>query len=234
MKNTLDFATALFELRDRYRLQPPHTDIESRAVSRLAAEIIECVNREPQRFPAVLETALDDLSRRIDRVSIAVTGLGWLGSGVNAVQHEMISLIRHARREIALCTYSITSGARELLAELGSAVAQGVDTTLVINGFQNQPPEVQAHLSEIANASNGRLRLLDFHSASPQDQLHAKVLVVDRAAALVGSANLSFHGMVSGHELSVVVRGPTAEIIAGRIDMLVSRTRAVVIPLRPT
>jgi cardiolipin synthase len=59
-----------------------------------------------------------------------------------------------------------------------------------------------------------------------QTDLHAKVLVVDRSIALVGSANLSFHGMVSNHEMALVVRGPTAEVIAERFDML-ARSAAV-------
>jgi phosphatidylserine/phosphatidylglycerophosphate/cardiolipin synthase-like enzyme len=50
--------------------------------------------------------------------------------------------------------------------------------------------------------------------------LHAKVLVADRSAALVGSSNLTFHGLVSSHELAVLVRGPLAGEIADRIDML--------------
>ena len=38
--------------------------------------------------------------------------------------------------------------------------------------------------------------------------------------ALVGSPNLTFHGMMSAHELAVVIRGPAAEAIASRVDRL--------------
>jgi phosphatidylserine/phosphatidylglycerophosphate/cardiolipin synthase-like enzyme len=226
----LDIARALSGICERYFGTSPEAETGPEEVSQLAEAIIEYSTREPQRLACVLRAALEDVSRRIDRVSLAVTGLGWLGSGVPAVQDQMISLVRSARREIALCTYAITTGARVLLAELGDVAAQGVDVTLIINGFQDQPSEIQAKLQEIGAASSGRLRLLDFKPASAQDQLHAKVMVVDRFAAQIGSANLSFHGMVSGHELAVVIRGPTAETIASRIDMLVGRTHRVTFP----
>jgi phosphatidylserine/phosphatidylglycerophosphate/cardiolipin synthase-like enzyme len=50
--------------------------------------------------------------------------------------------------------------------------------------------------------------------------LHAKLVVADRNVALVGSSNLTLHGMVRSHEISVIIRGPAADAIAGRVDAL--------------
>jgi len=55
-----------------------------------------------------------------------------------------------------------------------------------------------------------------------QADLHAKVIVVDRKKALVGSANLSLRGLMNNHELGVVVEGPVAAEIARAIDMLMA------------
>jgi hypothetical protein len=66
----------------------------------------------------------------------------------------------------------------------------------------------------------GRIRLFDFNPDNPMAQLYAMVLVADRSTAMVGSANLSFHGMVANHELALVVRGPIAEEIAARARQL--------------
>ena len=133
----------------------------------------------------------------------------------------MLSLVRGAQREIALCAYSITTGAATLLQEVKDVVIQGVNATIVVNALDEQPVTVQTYLRSSAQELPGRWRVLDFARRAGQTDLHAKLLIVDRAAALVGSANLSFHGMVSNHEIAVVVRGPTAEAMAARFDMLI-------------
>jgi phosphatidylserine/phosphatidylglycerophosphate/cardiolipin synthase-like enzyme len=73
----------------------------------------------------------------------------------------------------------------------------------------------------------GRIRLFDFNPDNPMAQLYAMVLVADRSTAMVGSANLSFHGMVANHELALVARGPIAEEIAARIDALTKSARTI-------
>jgi phosphatidylserine/phosphatidylglycerophosphate/cardiolipin synthase-like enzyme len=59
-------------------------------------------------------------------------------------------------------------------------------------------------------------------SDHPYTKLHAKVTVVDRREALVGSANFTFHGMESNLELGLRVRGPQAAAIAERFDHLIA------------
>jgi len=61
----------------------------------------------------------------------------------------------------------------------------------------------------------------DFRSDQSTEGLHAKAVVVDRRVALIGSANLSFRGMVGAHEMAVILRGPSAALVAGSIDRLI-------------
>lgn len=218
----LDVAAVLSELVRRQHALPDgmnRTD-STTSVEQLASKIVEYAKQDPDTFSQMLRTALEEVSRRIDHVSLAVTGLAWLGSGTTSVEQEMLSLVQGAHREISLCAYSITTGAMPLLRVIKEVVAEGIMTTFVVNGFSRQSTEVQAYLKDLVQAFPQRCKLLDFVPMDPRAELHAKVLVVDRSAALVGSANLSFHGMVSNHEMAVVVRGPTADWIAARIDML--------------
>jgi PLD-like domain len=190
------------------------------SLEQLAADLARKASANPADVATDLLAGLEDACWRLDRVSIAVTGLSWLGSGVPSVEQEMNALVRSTRRELCLCAYSMTQGALRLLVEVGEVVSQGASALFVINRFMSQPRDVQVYLEELATAFPERCRLLDFVAPDPRSDLHAKILVVDRAAALVGSANLSFHGMVSNHEMAVVVRGPAAELIASRVDML--------------
>jgi cardiolipin synthase len=222
----LDIAAALEEVTRRQgALQAAAPSPESPdAVSQLASSILEHARRDPAALPLALRGALNEVSRRLDRVSLAVTGLAWLGSGIPSVEQEMISLVRGANRELVLCAYSITAGAMTLLREMREVVAQGVTATLIVNGFGRQPADIQGYLKNAAHTFPQRWKLLDFTPPNSQSELHAKVLAVDRSVALVGSANLSFHGMVSNHEMAVVLRGPAAEAIVARLDMLAQGT----------
>ena len=85
----------------------------------------------------------------------------------------------------------------------------------------------------LVNLMNGRpwCQVLDFSSPDPEEDLHAKVVVADRTRALVGSANLSRHGLIINHELAVVIEGPPAGEVARTIDLLM-RDRRMVRPVR--
>lgn len=219
----MDIASALEEVVRQQASNHPAPG-SSEVMTRLASSILEHARHDPARLPMALQSALIEVIRRVDWVSIAVTGMAWLGSGVPSVEQEMTSLVRGARRELTLSAYSITSGAIAFLREIREVAAQGVNVTLIVNCFGRQPANVQEFLKEALRALPKRWKLLNFEPLSGQSELHAKVLTVDRSVALVGSANLSFHGMFSNHEMAIVLRGPTAERIAHRLDMLGSGT----------
>lgn len=218
----LDVAAALDEIirsqaGEHVPAPPEHsTDL----VSRLVTSILEHATNNAEMLPGMVRTALSEAARRLNKVSLAVTGMAWLGSGIPSVDQEIVSLVRGARHEIALCAYSMTAGGMAFLREMRDVAGQGVITTVIVNEFVRQPQEIQSYLIDAVRMLPQQWRVLDFVPPFPQSELHAKVLVVDRAAALVGSPNVSFHGMFSNHEMAVVVRGPLAETVAARVDML--------------
>ncbi len=193
-------------------------------VMRVAASLRDLALADPGSFPSKLQAALNRAASRLDCVSVAVTGLGWLGAGIPSVDGEMVSIVQNARRELALCAYSVTTGALPFLDEVRSVVSQGVIATLIVNRFGAQAGRVQEHLTRMRQDFPQYFRLLDFRPRGVQSELHAKVLTADRQVALIGSANLTFHGLVSNHEMAIIVRGPAAETIAGRLDMLAQGT----------
>jgi phosphatidylserine/phosphatidylglycerophosphate/cardiolipin synthase-like enzyme len=227
----LDIAAAIEEIIRSQATgeQTPVPPEGSDAVSRLVASILEDAKDNAEALPAMIRTALNETTRRLNHVSLAVTGMAWLGSGVPSVDQEMISLVRGARHEIMLCAYAITTGGMAFLREMRDVAAQGVMTTVIVNEFVRHPPDVQSYLMDAIRTVPQHWKVLDFVPPCAQSELHAKVLVVDRAAALVGSANVSFRGMFSNHEMGVVVRGPLAEAVAARLEMLAhsSAARAV-------
>jgi cardiolipin synthase len=165
-----------------------------------------------------------------DRVSVVATGLGWLGGGAGAIERTLTRLIETAERELILAVYAMSAGPARVWDALERAIDGGVLCTLVADRLESQDPGMRERLRALRDRHSTTFRVLDFVGESDRDHLHAKIVVADRRRALVGSANLTAHGMLLAHELAVLIDGPSAEEIAARIDML-GRSR-LVRPLR--
>jgi phosphatidylserine/phosphatidylglycerophosphate/cardiolipin synthase-like enzyme len=161
-----------------------------------------------------------------DRVSVVTTGLGWLGGGARAIERTLIQLIETAQRELVLAVYAMSAGPAQVWEALERAIDGGVSCTLLINRLTSQNHVMNERLQALRARHSSTFRLLDFVGETERDHLHAKIVVADRRRALVGSANLTAHGMLFAHELAVVIDGPTAEQIAARVEML-GRSRLV-------
>lgn len=196
-------------------------------VRALASQIVSIVAADPQKLEQELKDTLKDVARRINCVEIAATGLAWVGSGVQSVEQAFNKLVSNAQREIVVCAYTVTMSALPVLLKIEEAVDQKVLATVAVNDFDGQVSQIRSWLKSAARKNPERWRLRNFVPSSTGAQLHAKLLVVDRTAALVGSANLSFHGMTLNHELAVILQGPIAESLAARADLLLSKTEPV-------
>jgi len=148
-----------------------------------------------------------------------------MGSGIGSIESALERLFREAEQEIALTAYTISSGADLLFDWLEAALTRGVQVRLIINRLNDQPPDVVSRLHRLAIAYP-HFHLYDF-SAEGDADLHAKVVVVDRRLALVGSSNLSRRGMITNYELGVLVEGLVATKIARAIDLLCASQHTV-------
>ena len=101
-----------------------------------------------------------------------------------------------------------------------AALDRGVRVSMVVNRLESQSVEATSRLRGFAG-SYPHFRLYDF-ARDPGFDLHAKVVVVDRRMALVGSSNLSRSGLLNNHELAVLVEGLAAADVARALDLLVA------------
>jgi phosphatidylserine/phosphatidylglycerophosphate/cardiolipin synthase-like enzyme len=186
------------------------------------ADLLMTANRSGGRdqIARSVAHAIEEVSKRIDTVRVVATGISWLGGGVAAVERTMADLIASAKQEVVLTAYSMTLGSERIWEELARALATGVRCTLVIDRYEQQDEEARMLLGRLATTYPATMQMFEFVPMDDRDGLHAKVVVVDRGAALIGSANLSHRGLVSAHELSVVVEGPTAGQIVEQVERL--------------
>lgn len=154
-------------------------------------------------------------------VQLLVTGRYFTGAGLRGIEPVMEELIASAHREIQMLIYLLSEGAFPLLLGLQEALSRGVRCTLVVNHMQDHDPTVKTILDSLG-ARFPNARIVDF-SDPKGGQLHAKILVVDRQRAVVGSANFSWGGLFGNHEVGVLLEGAIAWDLASLIDSFLER-----------
>jgi cardiolipin synthase len=206
---------------ERLRRAVAHAGKSDGDVAALERAISEAIDREGVgHVSREIAAGLNQTFRASDRVSLVVTGLGWLGGGIGAIEGQLVETIETAERELAVVAYSITSGPARVWSALEAAIESGIRCTLVVDRLEAQDQDMYAWLRLLRNRHARTFTVVDFVGEDASDHLHAKIVVADRHRALVGSANLTSHGLLLAHELAVLIDGPLAEEIAGRIDLL--------------
>jgi phosphatidylserine/phosphatidylglycerophosphate/cardiolipin synthase-like enzyme len=157
---------------------------------------------------------------RNESVRAVVSGSAWMGSGLGSIESALYHLFARADNEVLIVAYAIGSTTTTFFQQLVHLLQRGIRVRMVMNRFSLQPLAVQQKLIALQKDQAHLLQLVSFAPQSEEADLHAKVIVVDRDMALVGSANLSHRGFLDNHELSVIVEGAAAAEIARAIDVL--------------
>ena len=113
-------------------------------------------------------------------------------------------LIGEARSEILLISYATFPDA-EVRAALSAAVERGVALITLLERREDNPNYEGG--SDPFHGLAARHLYWPGHERPPGAAMHAKVLVVDRRIALVGSANLTGPGLEKNLECGLLVRG---------------------------
>jgi len=154
----------------------------------------------------------------MSKSSVVVTGLAWMGSGVGSIESALERLFTSAKQDLSLTVYALGTDPERITTWLESALVRGVAVRMILNRSEEQPAAAISGLKRLA-ASYPHFSLFRF-SGPENSELHAKVIVADRRLALVGSSNLSWHGMVANHELALLVEGENAAAVASALDRL--------------
>ncbi len=157
----------------------------------------------------------------MSNVQVVVSGLGWMGSGIGSIESAIQELLSDAQHEILLTAYSIGK-ADQIFDSMEAALSRGVRIRMIVNRLSEQIVPVQ-HRLRILEKKYPHFTLHPFRPTDEHGDLHAKVIVVDRKRALVGSSNLSYNGMVVNHELAVLLDSDGADQVARAIDMFLRK-----------
>lgn len=121
-------------------------------------------------------------------------------------EQVLLTLIDQAEQEVLLVTYSLKMY-DSLRAALAAAIGRGVVITALAEDRLDQPAFAGDPAAALAGLPVTRLRWPAAERAKPWASLHAKVVIVDRLAALVTSANLSEVAASDSLEAGFTLRG---------------------------
>lgn len=151
-------------------------------------------------------------------IRLLCTGPELIGEGIRGIEPVIEELISCASSEIHLMAYRVTPQSSRILDLLEDAAARGVRLRMVVNSLQSQHSQIRGRLKLLAERFPW-IDLVDFQYQKGR-QIHAKVIIVDRRRAVIGSANLSWGGMVANYEVGVLIEGEAAWKLAWLVDRL--------------
>lgn len=155
---------------------------------------------------------------------VLVTGRLWLGAdGARSIGGSLIELLSEARQEIIIVAYRLTVAVPEFVSSIESALARGCYVR-IIRDRADEFVEVEENYIDKLLRHYATVSVWDFRELTPPNlncSLHAKMVIVDRSAAIVGSANFSKNGMVQNHEIGIRLSGKEVRALGIVCDRLI-------------
>ena len=155
-----------------------------------------------------------------NHIRVVVSGDSWMGGGFGSIESALRDLLHGADDEVIIIAYAISSATQTLFQQFKKLLERGTRLRMLINRYEEQHESVKAGLSKLQKQFPGLFQLFSFIPSHAEADLHAKIILVDRKYALVGSANLSLRGLMDNHELGLVVEGDTVADLTRAIDLL--------------
>lgn len=155
----------------------------------------------------------------MSEIEVLATGPQFVKSGTRGIEPVIEELITGASDEIQITAYVFTVKARHILELLEKAAEKGIKITMVVNNLEEQHGMIKTKLRELAGKYR-HVKIVDFARSHDNQELHAKLVVVDRKKAVVGSANFSWSGMYGNCEIGLLVTGKHAWELAKVIDVI--------------
>lgn len=199
---------------------------------------------ETRRVHETMEYTLSTRTRQEFELVCTLPSRDPAFDGRDPVDYEMgqittrlLELCGRAEEHLLLTSPFLERGGVDwLLPGLEGALERGVDVTLVSRELEAGGANLKA-LSQLLDrarqSENGSLSVYDYYEGGQGDEppvytLHSKLLVVDRSAAYVGSANFTSYGFGENLEIGVVVRGDTVSELCRLVDAVVEGSAKLV------
>lgn len=145
-------------------------------------------------------------ARRNPHLELVVSGPTSKVIHARRTEQVLLQLIDAAAQEILLITFALHMHTH-LESALAAATARGVRVTVLAEDSIDNASYFGSPSTAFSNLVNDRLRWPADQRPANGAALHAKVVIIDRATALITSANLTKRAAGDNLEAGVLVRG---------------------------
>jgi len=121
---------------------------------------------------------------------------------VNHIYADLLTAIEHSRHSVHI-TMSYFSPNRKMIEALAAAARRGVDVQLVLPGFSDWWPVLEAGRSHYRELLEAGVFIFERRDVF----LHAKTAVIDGVWSTVGSSNMDMRSFLHNNEVNAVVLG---------------------------
>jgi HKD family nuclease len=201
----------------------PPSRLDAGGVARLCVALIS-----PDDAVTRSDNSSDVLPRLVWTLPRAHVGHARRGTGY---REAIINLIGRTRERLILLTPFVDlAGVGGILTPLLSAMLRGVEVTLLTHDALNIASYTSRAIEELrqeAERIGGNLSVYSAEAGTGRDRetrplLHAKLVICDRQAILIGSANLTSHALASNLEAGVLLGAGAAEEAVPIVDELIA------------
>lgn len=155
----------------------------------------------------------------MDDIDIIVSGIDFLGLGLVSQERVVKDLFRNCKSSIILFTYSLTQ-VTDILELLKEAIVKGIHLLIIAEGSALNPKREKI-LTELCELNPEIVRAYIYRHRS--HLFHAKVIIVDRVEAIIGSANFTFSGYNKNHEIGVHIKGVSVNKLVLMIEAFLEK-----------
>lgn len=157
---------------------------------------------------------------------IATSGSGWGYRNATDIRDMFYNTLRNAEKIIQISTFSLGYGNDEV-KEFFDILEERLKSEREVHIIVNDDGKKDGTCTEYAKNKISYLQekfpekfFPQYFKSTPGKILHAKITVVDRRVALVGSANISKGALSSNYEIMLKIGKPVAGEISLMLDSL--------------
>ena len=151
---------------------------------------------------------------------ISASGKDWYNGIAGDIRHMFFKTLASAQDSIQISTYSLgrdNPEVNEFFDKIEEQLTSERNVNIIVDS-EHCSKFARREMRDLKSRFPNRFTYQIFESESKS--LHAKLLVVDRKIALVGSANISKRALVSNYEIMLKVSGRAASDISLMLDDL--------------
>lgn len=155
--------------------------------------------------------------------NISASGKLWIGADVSKISRTVFDLLSQAKTSIQISAFSLgekNDATQTFFKIIHEQLSAGRYVQFIVNNFHG--PTIGKFSKEQINSLK-QFQNFDFFDFCGHDKygaLHAKIIVIDRTIALIGSPNISSNAMNHNYEIMLNIGGDDVAKIANLLDML--------------